>query len=98
MTSFFDLACGHGLVGVMLAYAYPHRGVMVGRHPDIARLVIRRILNPRLLSPVAAYDVASNVLCLPRYPTHFEPSFLEFSGILRGGEQCAVLATSSDAF
>ena len=29
VTSFFDLACGHGLVGVMLAYAYPHRRVMV---------------------------------------------------------------------
>lgn len=26
--SFFDLACGHGLVAVMLAYAYPERKVM----------------------------------------------------------------------
>ena len=25
---FFDLACGHGLVGIMLAYAYPDRAVM----------------------------------------------------------------------
>ena len=25
---FFDLACGHGLVGIMLAYAYPDRTVM----------------------------------------------------------------------
>lgn len=25
--TFFDLACGHGLVGVMLAYAFPHRKV-----------------------------------------------------------------------
>ena len=24
----FDLACGHGLVGIMLAYAYPDRTVM----------------------------------------------------------------------
>jgi precorrin-6B methylase 2 len=28
VTTFFDLACGHGLVGVMLAYAYPERRVM----------------------------------------------------------------------
>ena len=25
INGFFDLACGHGLVGVLLAYAYPGR-------------------------------------------------------------------------
>ena len=25
--------------------------------------------------------------CPPRHPTHFEPSFLEFNGILQRGEQ-----------
>jgi hypothetical protein len=28
INAFFDLACGHGFVGVLLAYAYPERKVM----------------------------------------------------------------------
>ena len=43
-----------------------------------ARHVITRILNPRSLSHVASYHVASTT----RHHTRFEPSYLELYGIL----------------
>ena len=35
---------------------------------DIARHVIQRILNPRLWSQIAPYDVAINIVLAPRHP------------------------------
>jgi len=45
-------------------------------------VIIQRTLNPRLLSRMAPYDVASNGYCSPRRPTCFEPSSLESNDAL----------------
>jgi len=48
---------------------------------SIARHVLQRILNPRVLSSMAYYDVASNI-CQALLSNAFEPSSIEFNGIL----------------
>ena len=53
---------------------------------DIARRVIQRILNLRLIAlNMASCDAASYVCrsnCPPRHQTDFEPSSIELNGIL----------------
>ena len=51
----------------------------------VARHFFQRISNPRLLSPMTSYEVASYIwqAC---HPTHFEPWFIEFNAILWRGK------------
>jgi len=55
---------------------------------DVARLVIQRTFNPRLLSHKASYDMGEAISARPggygsrRHPTHLEPSSLDLHGIL----------------
>jgi hypothetical protein len=53
-----------------------------------ARHIIHNILNPRFLSVMAFYDLASGICqapgiyCLTRHPTRSGPSFPDLNGIL----------------